>query len=138
MVQHEVVAVWIVEERHVTDPGVEGFAVEANALRLQFGPSGRAIYLTNITDAGAGVRDYASAGAQTIATVPPASGRFALRNQGGGSAPSRGAVDEWAVFNSERYSGTSYTCPTAPFTGAEADLVALYRCDGDTQDTVAA
>jgi hypothetical protein len=103
----------------------------------QFGPSGRSIYLTNITDAGAGVRDYNSTGPQTIATVPPIAGRFALRNQGGGSAPSGGAVDEWAVFNSERYSGTSYTCPTAPFTGAEADLVALYHCDGDTQDAVA-
>jgi len=104
----------------------------------QAGPNGRAIFLTNITDAGAGVRDYFAAGAQTT-TI--GTSRFSLRNHNAGSTLTSGAIDEWAVFNSERYAdATAYNAnkPTAPFTGTEADLVALYHCDSNVEEAVAA
>ena len=100
----------------------------------QAGPNGRAIYLTDITSATAGVRDYHSA---TGVQITPQGGRFCLRNHSGSFALSGGAVDEWAVFESERYSGGSYTCPSAPFTGTEPNLVALYHCDGNVEEAVA-
>ena len=38
MVQHQVVAVRVLEERHVADARVEDLAVELDALRLELGP----------------------------------------------------------------------------------------------------
>jgi hypothetical protein len=103
-------------------------------IACQAGPGGLALYITNVTDGSAGTREYHSA---YSGTVDPGGSTFALRNLGGSFALSGGAVDEWAVFNCERYSGASYTCPTTPFTGEETDIVALYRCDGDATDEVA-
>lgn len=101
-------------------------------LAYQRGPSGSAIYLTNITDAAAGARVAYSA---TPMAAAPAPGTFGLRNHLGSFALSGGAVDEWAVFQSERYSGTTYTCPTAPFVGTESNIVALYHLDESTAAT---
>jgi hypothetical protein len=101
----------------------------------QVGSAGRSLYLTNITDGGAGVRDGYSS---TATSMSPQTGRLGVRTHGGSFNLSGGAVDEIALFDGTRYSGASYTCPTAPFAGDEADLVALYRCDGNGQDAAAA
>jgi|GEM_PF-2046228 len=103
-------------------------------IACQCGPSGLALYVTNITDGLPGTREYHGPSSEMV--IPGSSG-FTLRNFQGGYAMSGGAVDEWAVFNAERYSGASYACPTAPFTGEEADIVALYRCDGNAHDGAA-
>ncbi|MCW2361607.1 MULTISPECIES: fibronectin type III domain-containing protein [Sphingobium] len=99
----------------------------------QAGPNGLAIYLTDITSGTAGVRDYISAPAVQI---QPQGGRFGLRTHMGSFNLTGGAVDEWAVWEIERYSGSSYTCPTAPLSPTSPGLVALYRCDGNANDAV--
>lgn len=94
----------------------------------QVGPTGgMALYLTDITSAGSGVRDAHN----PVAVKTPAYGHpYEIRTLGAGNfVMSGGAVDEIAIFASERYSGATYTAPTAPFTGAEANLVALYHLD---------
>ncbi|MCW2390978.1 fibronectin type III domain-containing protein [Sphingobium sp. B11D3A] len=117
--------------------GLTGTTVLAPGKRYhvacQAGPGGLALYVTNVTDGLPGTRENYAAFGETI--VPATSG-YSLRNHNGEYGLTGGALDEWAVFNSERYSGTSYTCPTAPLTGDEADIVALYRCDGDAKDAV--
>jgi len=100
----------------------------------QAGPAGLALYVTNITDGLPGTREALTSFSETIA---PASSGWGLRNHNNSYVLTGGGVDEWAVFNAERYSGANYTCPSAPFTGEEADIVALYRCDGDATDEVA-
>ncbi len=40
VVEHQIVAVGVLEEGHVTDAGVEGLAEELDALRLELGPGG--------------------------------------------------------------------------------------------------
>jgi hypothetical protein len=100
---------------------------------LQRGPSGTAIYLTDITAATAGVRDFFDG---TPVTVVPFAVSWALRNHGGSFALSGGAVDEWAVFYGELYSGASYTAPSAPLTGTETNIHALYHCDSNVNDAV--
>lgn len=100
----------------------------------QGGPGGVALYVTNVTAGGSGAREFHTA---YSGWLQPSSGRFTLRNHGGEYFLTNGAVDEWAVFNAERYSGTTYSCPTGPFSGTEPDIVALYRCDGDATDEVA-
>jgi hypothetical protein len=102
----------------------------------QNGPGGRALYLTDVGSGGGGTRDAFFA---THDALPAGGNRYGLRNNGG-SFPMTGggAVDEVAVFYGERYAGSTYSCPTAPFSGTEADIVALYHCEGDGKDVVAA
>ncbi|MBT2186179.1 sialate O-acetylesterase [Sphingobium nicotianae] len=105
---------------------------------FQIGPSGWALYLTDLSAGTGGVKDATSA---TVSTMVPVAGSFGLRTIGGSFPLSGGAVDEIAVFNAERYADvTTYNAnrPTAPLTGTEADIVALYRCDNDARDAVAA
>lgn len=104
-------------------------------IAYQLGPNGAALYVKNITDGTAGARVLYDA---TPVTVIPGMTSWGLRNHLDSFDLIGGAVDEWAVFASERYSGASYTPPTTPFDGTEADLVALYRCDGDAKDAVGA
>lgn len=46
-----------------------------------------------------------------------------------------GSVDQVALWSAVKYTGASYTLPTAPYDGTEADLVALYAFDGDATAT---
>lgn len=101
----------------------------------QSGPSGQALYLTNVSDAGSGAREWHSAAAEAVPR--PGSSRLEMRMYQGGYQMTGGALDEWALFHSERYSGASYACPTAPLTGAEPNIIALYHCDGDATEAVA-
>lgn len=101
----------------------------------QSGPGGQALYLTNVSDGGSGVREWYSA---VVEVIPrPGGGRMEMRMFQGGYEMSGGALDEWALFYGERYAGASYACPTTPLTGAEANIVALYHCDGNAADAVA-
>jgi len=100
----------------------------------QQGPAGSQIYLTNITDGTAGVRDFNSASAVTL---NPGGTQWTIRNHLGSFALSGGTVDEIAVFASQRYSGASYTCPTAPFVGNEANIMAVFHGDGNSNESLA-
>jgi len=99
------------------------------------GPAGTQLYLTNITDSGAGVRD---ANSTTAVTTKPAACTYYLRHNSSGFAMSGGTLDEVAVWDGAIYSGATYTAPTSPRIGTEADLVALYHLDGDLSEKVAA
>ncbi|MBN8832092.1 MAG: hypothetical protein J0G94_16065 [Sphingomonadales bacterium] len=102
----------------------------------QNGPSGRALYLTDISSGGMGTRDAFN---PTPETLTESGTRYGLRNNGGSYAiTGGGAIDQVAVFYGERHAGGTYSCPSAPFTGTEPDIVALYHCDGDGKDAVAA
>ena len=75
----------------------------------------------------------------TPETLTESGARYGLRNNGGSYAiTGGGAIDQVAVFYGERHAGGTYSCPSAPFTGTEPDIVALYHCDGDGKDAVAA
>lgn len=103
-------------------------------IAYQQGPSGSAIYLTNITDALPGTRDaFSSTPVGTRSTT----GNVNLRKHPAGFNLSAGSVDEVAMFYGERYSGATYTAPTAPYVGNEANLVLLYHLDGSTAESVA-
>jgi hypothetical protein len=101
----------------------------------QASPAGHSIYLTDVTAAGSGTRVYtdavASSGLPTGATL-------GLRNlNGSGILTATGAtLDEVAIFDYLRYTGTTYTAPTAPFTGFEAGIVALFHLDASCAETV--
>jgi lysophospholipase L1-like esterase len=47
-----------------------------------------------------------------------------------------GSIDEIAVFSGARYSGSTYTVPTAAYTGTETNLVALYHLESDGTNSV--
>ena len=123
--------------------GGGGDAVSTSALvpgkryhvAYQSGPAGQALYVTNVSDGGTGVREWHNAAVESIPS--PSSGRFELRMFEGGYEMSGGGVDEWAVFYGERYFGTSYACPSVPLTGTEPNIVALYHCDGNAADAAA-
>jgi hypothetical protein len=100
------------------------------------GPNGTQIYLANITEGTTPTRDYNSGTA--VSNVNISATKHALRNHQGGSAMGDGAVDEAALFYGQLYSGTSWAPPSAPLTGTETDIVALWHCDGDVKDAVAA
>ena len=51
---------------------------------------------------------------------------------------SGGSIDEVSMWDTVKYSGTSYTAPTTPYAGSETDIVALYHLDGDLTEKVAA
>jgi hypothetical protein len=103
----------------------------------QAGPAGHSIYMTDITAAGSGTRVYTDA---TASTALPATTTLSLRQLGAsGFLTQAGAtLDEVAIWDYLRYSGTTYTAPTAPFTGLEPGIVALYHLDADCADVVAA
>lgn len=101
----------------------------------QSGPGGQALYLTNVSDGGSGVREWYSADVEAIPR--PGGGRMEMRMFQGGYEMSGGALDEWAVFYGERYAGPSYACSTTPLTGTEPNIVALYHSDGNAADAVA-
>jgi hypothetical protein len=103
----------------------------------QFGPGGRKLFIANITDALAGILE-ASSGSATNMTAP-IPGTWSVRNHAGSSILSGGAVDEVAIFNSERYAdATEFNAnrPTLPFAGTETDLIGLYRCNGNVDEAV--
>lgn len=101
----------------------------------QSGPAGQALYVTNVSDGGSGVREWYSASAEAMPR--PGGSRLEMRIFQGGYQMNGGALDEWALFHSERYAGASYSCPTAPLTGTEPNIIALYHCDGDAAEAVA-
>lgn len=81
----------------------------------------------------------------TVYTMPPrATGQFSLRNFKGSfpiTGTPKGAIDEVAMFESVRYSNQANFAanrPTAPLTNAEANIVALYHCDGNVNEAIAA
>lgn len=100
-------------------------------------PTGRSIYMTDVTASGSGTQVYSDA---TANTTLPAAAQLAFRNIGGGStlvAPAA-TQDEVAIFDYARYTGGTYTTPTVPFTGFEAGIVAHFPLDSNCVDTVAA
>jgi hypothetical protein len=68
----------------------------------------------------------------------PTGATLGLRNlNGSGILTATGAtLDEVAIFDYLRYTGTTYTAPTAPFTGFEAGIVALFHLDASCAETV--
>ncbi len=94
----------------------------------QAGPAGHSIYMTDVTAAGSGTRVYTDS---TASTALPTATTAGLRNLNGtGILTQAGAtLDELAVFDYLRYSGTTYTAPTAPFTGLEPGLVEVFHLD---------
>lgn len=100
------------------------------------GPNGKSIYLTNITDAGSPTRD-----ANTATAIGPAqwsgggSAVMNIRNFNGSFVVSGGAVDDVRFRYGEKYTGSSYTTPTAPAANDD-DTLAIYHLDGDTKDAV--
>lgn len=102
------------------------------------GPTGERLYLTNITDSGSGVRDYNSATAYSQWNSLTF-GSYNVRTFNNGTFPlSGGAVDEYAIWRGEKYSGTTYTMPSAPYVGTETDLIALYHLDSNVVSAVGA
>jgi hypothetical protein len=103
----------------------------------QGGPAGHAIYMTDITASGSSTLVYSDA---TASVALPAASNIGMRNLNGGNVlTATGATqDEVAVWDYLRYSGGTYTPPTAPFTGTEPGLVALYHLDADCKDSVCA
>lgn len=103
--------------------------------RLQRGALGSQIYLQNITDATAGAREGTNAAADTNSVI---SATLAVRNLGGANALTVATLDEVAYFQAvlTTPSASSYTAPTTPYVGNEANLIALYHLDGDTTEAV--
>lgn len=103
----------------------------------QAGPTGHAIYMTDVTAAGAGTLVYSDA---TASIALPAAANIAFRNLNGGNIlVAVGATqDEVAIFDFLRYSGATYTAPTVPFTGFETGIVAHYNLDSTCVDSVCA
>jgi hypothetical protein len=99
------------------------------------GPTRKSIYLTDITAAGSGVRDANDT--TGLGDLWPANKVIQIRN-GGGAPMTGGAVDEVAVWCVEKYSGTTYTAPSVPYAGSEAEraagLVYLFHCDGNLHE----
>lgn len=101
------------------------------------GPTGHFIYMTDVTAAGAGTLVYSDA---TASIALPAAANLGMRNLNGGNVlVAAGATqDEVAIFDFIRYTGPTYTAPTAPFTGFETGIVALYHLDTTCADVVCA
>lgn len=101
------------------------------------GPTGHFIYMTDVTAAGAGTLVYSDA---TASVALPAAANLGMRNLNGGNVlVAVGATqDEVAIFDFIRYAGPTYTAPTAPFTGFETGIVALYHLDTTCADVVCA
>jgi hypothetical protein len=101
--------------------------------------TGHAIYMTDITAAGSGTLVGSDTTAASSSTVPAGTNLSIRYLNGTGNLTQAGAtVDEVAIFDYLRYSGSSYTAPTAPFTGLEPGIVALYHLDADCKDSVGA
>ena len=71
-----------------------------------------------------------------------ATGYFCVGSHGGYEAAGtfefkNGALDEVAVWRSDKYPG-AFTVPTAPYTGIESGLLALWHLDGNGADSVSA
>ncbi len=73
-----------------------------------------------------------------LATISWTSSQWGIGYYPGSSQPyvNQGTIDEIAVFSPARHTA-AYTPATAPYTGAEAGLVALYHLDGDGTDSKA-
>lgn len=59
----------------------------------------------------------------------------ALTASSGTFFTSSAAIDEFALNSTAKYSGTSFTVPTAPLPAAAAGQVALYRFDSNLNDS---
>lgn len=113
-----------------------GAAVSASALTIgtryhfaiQTGSTGTQIYLN-----GAQVAFSATARSASINST-----KWAIRQSvTGSSLMGAGTVDEIAIFYGQRRpttSGASFTPPTAAYTGAESNIVALYHLDGNLNE----
>lgn len=101
----------------------------------QASPAGHSIYLTDITASGSGTRVYTDS---TASTALPATTTLGLRNlSGAGILTATGAtLDEVEIWDYLRYSGTTYTAPSAPATGLEQGLVARFPVDTTCVETV--
>jgi hypothetical protein len=105
---------------------------------LVAGPTGYRVYLTDITAAGSGTRDLNDPTAAFTWRTGAGHG-FGVRCLNGGSfALSGGAVDEFAIWRGEKYTGSTYTTPTSPYVGNETDLIALWHFDNDAKCVVGA
>ncbi len=98
------------------------------------GKTGTNIYLTNITDGGASVRDATN-------SVPYKDWQYtaswgARQFGGSGYTFTGGGVDEFAIFYGQRYSGSTYTPPSAPYVGNEANIVGLYHFEGNLNSAI--
>jgi hypothetical protein len=100
-----------------------------------FGPTGRRLYLTDITAAGSGIRDANSTTPLSPLEWSQGAPAFQLAHLNGGFLFS-GGLDEWAFWYGERYTGSTYTAPSSPYLGTETNLVALYHLDGNATESV--
>jgi len=72
--------------------------------------------------------------------IGSANSAFAVGDLGGsvgGSNGWTGEIDEAAFFVNAKYSGPSFSVPTAPYSGNESGLFALYHLDGNGNDSLA-
>ncbi len=102
----------------------------------QSGPSGSAIYLTDITASGSGTLVASNS---TALTALPSAQDYGIRvlNPSTGALTQAGAtIDEITLWDYLRYSGSTYTAPTAPFTGMEPGIAALYHLDSNCAESV--
>ena len=68
-------------------------------------------------------------------TIDPGNTPFQIGAFNNSSILTNGSVDEVAVFNTARYTA-NFTPPTAPYTGNEAGLLALYHLDGNANAAI--
>jgi len=99
--------------------------------------TGHAIYMTDITAAGSGTRVYSDSSG--VATLPAGTNLGIRYLNGTGNLTQAGAtVDEVVLWDYEKYTGTTYTAPSAPYTGLEAGIVARYPLDTSGVEVVCA
>ncbi|WP_404713207.1 hypothetical protein [Sphingomonas sp. MMS24-J13] len=93
------------------------------------------VYLTDTTAATAGALVITKTGATSLIQSQQVAG---VRTYNGTSnmTGSGGAVSNVALWQVEKYSGASYTAPTAPYTGAETDLIESWLLDGNLNGSV--
>jgi hypothetical protein len=98
------------------------------------GAAGYQLYLKNITDQLAATREINV----TTPYVPGyiKSGAFRLRCFNGTNLPMvNGGVFQAAIWEGIRYANlAAYAPPATPYVGTEANLAALWRCNGDVKD----
>ena len=102
------------------------------------GPNGTHLYFKDITAAGAVVHEISSATAFVQATTTNIGAMRQFPGQTNYQITDAGAtLDEIAIFYGQLYTGSTPTLPSAPFTGTETDLYALWHLDGDLTEVVA-
>ena len=104
-------------------------------IAIQCGPSGTKIVVRNVTD---GVN--LSSGTETTAWAnTPTSCNYNFRSINNGGLPlTNGSLFHWSVWEGERWAGSTVTAPSSPLVGNEANLLALWRFNGNGADVVKA